>query len=171
MMANDSQKSQLTFALYGLILTQFWRRVASKNKEALVPYTSLKESDFIIDFSEAGSKSSLFPSFPCDMKCQRCIDKAYDFSKCINLSDACTQTLDSNDKDTSNIPSGSYNKELDKLEPLGSRGYCDKELSDREQFYLAQIESLQKERKVLREVSLYFLFFILNTKINSLLHC
>lgn len=150
MVANDSQKSQLTFALYGLILAQFWRRIVSHNKASMVPYSPSKNSTFS---NEIAQYSNFLPSFPCVSDCEQCLDKEFRPMTYVSNSDACTQTLSENyiteeffvGDEMESVENGSH--AFPNETPSTAKSF----LSDREEFYISQIESLQKERKILRE--------------------
>lgn len=149
MIANNSQKSQLTFALYGLILAQFWRRFAARNSKAIIPYSSILDNNSVSDLTQFSVDASFVPLFPCANECENCLNSELDKSiRQVQFNDVFTQTdeFDVTDEDMETfVDEKSSNETQRKL-------FREERLSEREEYYLTQIETLQKERNTLREV-------------------
>lgn len=146
----ENSKTEIIFALYGIIWAHYWHRnLACQNPKALVPISYIENNHSFRDifiFTNEFLKNLGHNTY------QRIQENLHSNS---NLSTTHVQTqtqenpLDSGCRKikSSVILSERHPSSRENLEKVQD------ELSQREEFYLSQIDSLQRDKKRLREVS------------------
>ncbi|XP_071547475.1 uncharacterized protein [Panulirus ornatus] len=184
--ARDAMAAQLTFAVYGLVIADYWRYMVPESAAALVPYSSKMLKVFpgkcptktLIEgtpyqresnFQKTSNNVSMYNPDVCDACVQTCLEpstvnagiQSQMEKHCIGIQ-CHSETLV---KDQLPIEEHGQRRaaERDEDEPVSKRPRSistrsqatmtqkSESLSEREQFYLEQIEALQKEKINLRK--------------------